>query len=181
MADNGGRSDRSGVLETIKKRRSVRKYSTEGLPEEHLQAILEAGRQAPSAGGQPYHFVVVRDPGVKDALGRACNNQTWISPANVIVAGVAPPKESPRWFAVNVAIALQNIILAATNLGYGTCWIGAFDEKEVKQVLGVPDDFSVIALTPIGRAAEVPGPKPRKPLTELFSLDRFGEPLEASG
>lgn len=178
VSADSAKSKHNGVLETIQKRRSIRKYSAGGLPEQDLQAILEAGRQAPSAGGQPYRFVVVRDPEVKEALGRACNNQAWIAPADVIIAGIASPKESPKWFAINVAIALQNIILAAASLGYGTCWIGAFDEGEVKQVLRVPEEFKVVALTPIGKAAEKPSPKSRKSLAELFSLNEFGKPFE---
>jgi len=72
---------------------------------------------------------------------------------------------------------MQNMILAATGLGYGTCWIGAFEQKQVKQVLGVPDDLEVVALTPVGVPADCPEARPRQPMSEVASLSRCGQPL----
>ncbi|TAK35342.1 MAG: nitroreductase [Chloroflexota bacterium] len=167
------------TIATVLERRSVRKYNPAHVPTEDLTIILEAGRQAPSAhNGQPWHFVAVRDPEVKKALGIACNNQIWIPHADVVIAGVGLPRLSERWFAIDVTIALQNMVLAATGLGYGTCWIGAFDEAKAKQVLGIPEELRLVALTAIGIAAERPAAKPRKPFAEIFSLDRFGAAID---
>lgn len=166
------------TLVAISARRSIRRYKPERVMGDDLKKILEAGRQAPSAGNrQPWHFIVVRDPETRRKVAQACSNQTWMALADVIVAGVGLPQVSEKWYAVDTAIALQNIILAATSLGYGTCWIGAFDEEKVKEILGVPEGARVIALTPIGVSAEEPPPKPRKKPREVFSLDKFGNPL----
>ncbi|HID10685.1 MAG TPA: nitroreductase [Candidatus Latescibacteria bacterium] len=168
------------AIEAILKRRSVRRYRPDPIPEEHLRRILECGRQSPSAGNrQPWHFVVTRDPDLKRRVAEACNGQTWMADADVILTGVGLPEVSRGstgrlWYQVDVAIAMQNIILAATTLGYGTCWIGAFDEGEVKQVLRIPEELRVVALTPIGVPAESPGPRPRRASQEVFSRERFG-------
>ncbi len=167
------------TLEAIMSRRSIRRYREGRIPDEDLRKILEAGRQAPSAGNrQPWHFVVIRDPEVKRQVAAACSNQMWMASADVIVAGVGLPEVSEKWYAVDVTIALQNMILAATSLGYGTCWIGAFDEGKVKEILGVPPEARVVALTPIGIPDESPAARPRKDFSQIFSRDRYGQPLE---
>jgi len=163
------------ALEAIKQRRSVRKYDRKPVPERDLLAILEAGRQAPSAANrQPWHFVVVKDEEVKRKLAAACSGQAWMADAGVIVAGLGKPSINEKWYPVDVAIAMQNMILAATALGYGTCWIGAFEHDRVRDLLQAPEDMRVVALTPIGVPADSPDARPRQPLAEFASLDRTG-------
>ena len=119
------------TITAIMQRRSVRRYAAKGIPDDHLKAILEAGRQAPSAANrQPWHFVVVRDEERKRKLAAACSGQDWLADADVIVAGLGKPEVNEKWYPVDVAIAMENMILAATALGYGTCWIGAFEEAQ---------------------------------------------------
>jgi nitroreductase len=167
------------TLETIETRRSIRRYRSDPIPQEDLDRILEAGRQAPSAGNrQPWRFVLVADPALRAEVARACNGQTWMADAAYILAGVGLPTAHPRWYAVDTGIALQNMVLAAWSLGYGTCWIGAFNEAEVKRLLKVPADVPVIALTPLGVPAQSPAAKGRKPLAELFSREEYSVPLE---
>ncbi|HID07703.1 MAG TPA: nitroreductase [Armatimonadetes bacterium] len=166
------------AIAVIMERRSVRRYKSDPIPTEHLKTILEAGRQAPSAGNrQPWQFIIVRDTEVKRALGEACNGQTWIADADVIIAGLSLPQVSDRWHDKDVMIALQNMILAATALGYGTCWIGAFNAEKVKQVLNIPEDVNVVALTPVGVPAEMPNARPRKDASEIFFSDQYGKAL----
>jgi nitroreductase len=166
------------TFETILKRRSVRKYQQKPIADDHLKTILEAGRQAPSAANrQPWHFVVVRDADQRRKLAQACSGQTWLADAAVIIAGVGKPSVNEKWHPVDVAIAMENMILAATALGYGTCWIGAFDQDQVKEVLGVPDDMTVVALTPVGVPADQPDARPRQAMAEFASLDKYGKPM----
>jgi len=166
------------TIAAIMQRRSVRKYQPRPLPEAELHTILEAGRQAPSAANrQPWHFIVVKDDQQKRTLAQACNGQTWMADAAVIIAGVGKPSVSEKWHAVDVAIAMQNMILAATTLGYGTCWIGAFDQERVKSILQVPDETHVIALTPVGVPGDHPDPRPRMSMREFVSLDRYGQKM----
>lgn len=166
------------TIAAIMERRSIRQYKPEPIPIEDLKTILEAGRQAPSAANlQPWHFIVVRDPEVKRALSEACNEQMWMADADVIIAGLSVPSISPRWHDKDVMIAMQNMILAATALGYGTCWIGAFNPQKVKQVLGIPEEVNVVALTPVGVPAEKLQPRPRKDWSKIFFGDKYGNPL----
>ena len=167
------------TIETIMNRRSVRKFQPKPVSDEDLKTIIEAGRQAPSAANrQPWHFVVVKNEDRRQKLADACSGQTWLAGAAVIIAGVGKPAVNEKWYPVDVAIAMQNMILAATSLGYGTCWIGAFDQERVKSVLGIPEDLTVVALTPIGVPDDRPEARPRQPLSEFASLDRYGEQLK---
>ena len=166
------------TITTILARRSVRKYMRDPIPQEHLRQILEAGHQAPSAANrQPWHFVLVRDEEQKQRLAKACRGQMWIAQAACILVGVGVVPKSPKWYQVDVAIAMENMILAAHSLGYGTCWIGAFEEEQVKQLLGIPEEMAVVALLPIGVPDERPQAKPRKDLSEIFFEEEYGKPL----
>jgi len=167
------------TIETILKRRSVRKYQPKPITDDHLHTILEAGRQAPSAANrQPWHFVVVREAEERKKVAEACSGQSWLAEAAVIIAGIGKPGVNEKWHPVDVAIAMENMILAATSLGYGTCWIGAFDQAQVKEALGVPEDMTVVALTPVGVPADSPNARPRMPMSEFASLGKYGKPME---
>lgn len=171
------------VLEAISTRRSVRKYKPEPIPEGDLEKILTAAQIAPSAGNkQPWRFVVVSDSEIKKKLGEMARNQTWISDAGVIIAALAMDKNSPeiyeRWVEKDVMIAVEHIVLAAWNLGYGTCWIGAFYEDQVKELLGIPENMTVVCLLPVGVADHSPEARPRKSFSEVFHKDKYGTPLE---
>lgn len=167
--------------EVIKKRRSVRKYRPDPIPDDLLKRILEAGRIAPSAKNiQPWKFVVIKDSENKKRIAEACRGQHWIADAGVIVCGCA--LEKIAWgrmggymssFAVDLAIAMDHIILAAANEGLGTCWIGAFEEKKVKELLNIPEDVRVVALTPIGYPAEEPKDRGRKDFKEIFVYEKY--------
>jgi nitroreductase len=167
--------------DVIRKRKSVRKYKSEPIPDEVLNRVLEAGRIAPSAKNiQPWHFIIIKDKRIKRKVAEASRGQYWMADADMILCGCA--LEKIAWgrmggymssFAVDLAIALDHIILASANEGLGTCWIGAFDEKAVKGILSVPDDVKIVALTPIGYPAEEPKDRGRKNLKEIVSYDRY--------
>ena len=176
-------STRMNVFEAIKTRRSVRKYRPQPIPEDHLKQIMTAAQLAPSAGNrQPWRFILVKDPDTKKQLGTIARNQTWISDAGVIVAALAMDKKNPeiseRWAERDVMTAVEHMVLAAWELGYGTCWIGAFNEDQVKELLKVPREMTVINLLPIGVPDQTPEPKGRKTIEELFHLDRYGNPIK---
>lgn len=162
------------VLDAIKNRRSVRRYSTEAVPEDALRRVLEAGRVAPSAmNNQPWHFVVVTDPGVRKKLsgGRYAK---FLQECPVVIVGCGDSKKSPEWHVVDVTIALQNMVTQATAEGLGTCWIGSFDENEAKDALGVPAHYSVVAMLAMGYSSEkATGERRTKPIDEITSRDRF--------
>jgi nitroreductase len=167
--------------DAVQKRLSVRSYKPDPIPEDSLNRILEAGRLAPSAKNcQPWKFIIVKDPEVKNALVPACRGQSFIAEAPVVICACALSDMAWKgmggyWTAeaVDVTIALEHMILAAAAEGLGTCWIGAYTEAEVKKVLAIPDNVKPIALTPLGYPARESKPRPRKPLSEIVCYDKF--------
>ncbi|MGQ9680399.1 MAG: nitroreductase family protein [Candidatus Bathyarchaeia archaeon] len=171
------------VMEAIRTRRSIRKYKKGKIPEKDLIEIFTAAQLAPSAGNkQPWRFVVVRDPEKIKELAMLANNQMWIADAGAVIAALAMDKGSPevypKWAERDVMIAVEHMVLAAWSLGYGTCWVGAFDEEKVKGFLGVPEKMTVIILLPIGIPDHKPEARPRKKISEIFSSEKYGQPLE---
>lgn len=166
------------AIQTILERRSVRKYRREPIPAEDLKQILEAGHRAPSAANrQPWHFVVVSDPEQKQRVAQACNGQMWLADAACIIVGAGLRSVSEKWYRVDVAIAMENMAVAARSLGYGTCWIGAFSPDDVKTVCGLPEEADVVACMPCGVPETWPEARERKGWESVFSKDRYGETL----
>jgi nitroreductase len=167
------------TLQTIFDRRSIRRYTSDPIPDADLEQILEAGRQAPSAANrQSWHFVIVGDPEQRQRVAQACNNQMWMADAAYIIVAAGLPDVSSKWYRVDVAIAMENMVLAARSLGYGTCWIGAFNPEQVKSVCDLPENAEVVVCSPLGVPDISPEARDRKPWGEVFSADRFGQALE---
>lgn len=162
------------VIDAIKKRRSIRSYDSKPVPEDVLGRVLEAGRIAPSAMNyQPWKFVVVRDPSGRKALsgGRYAK---FLTECPVVIVGCGDRKKSQEWHAVDVTIALQNMVTQATAEGLGTCWIGSFDEETVRSHLGVPDEYTVVAMLALGYPKKVPSSgRKTKNLSEIVREERF--------
>ena len=169
------------VLEVISKRRSIRKYKPDPIPHQVLERVLEAARLAPSGNNlQPWKFIVVKNQVIRQKLAEASRRQYFMAEAPItIVACGYPDNCYPRMgrymksWPVDVAIALEHLILQAAEEGLGTCWIGAFEEEKVKRILSVPEEVKVLALTPLGCPAEEPPARRRKPLEEIISYDMF--------
>jgi nitroreductase len=167
------------VLEAIKKRQSVRSYQDKEIPEDILQQILEAGRLTPSANNQQcWKFIVIKDEDLRKKLIPACKNQKFVGAAPVVIAGCATNLEhimsnDEHSYPIDLAIALDHISLEATSLGLGTCWIGAFYQEQVKEILGVPENVRIVALMPIGYPKDL-GPKTtRKSLSEIVCYNKY--------
>jgi len=160
------------ALECIYRRRSVRKYAEGKVKDEDLKKILEAAIMAPSAGNlQPWKFYIVRNINVKRELTRAAYNQEFIYQADVCIVVVAIPEISAKVYGErgeklyciqDTAAAVQNILLASKALGYGTCWVGAFNESMAREILHLPPNERPVAMIPIGIPAEDPPPRKRK-------------------
>jgi len=164
------------VFQAIKSRRSIRRYKSDPLPEGLLLKVLEAALLAPSAGNrQPWKFIVVRDANRRKEIARAANNQGFIGEAPVVIAIIGDPNAS-RWYKQDPMIATEHMCLEATELGLGTCWIGAFDEQDVKGILRIAKELSVICLLPLGFPAESPPARERRKMGELFFREEYGQP-----
>lgn len=166
-------------LELVTSRHSVRSYQSRPVEQDKLDRILEAVRLAPSGSNrQPWRFVVVLDADVRHRLVAACADQQFIARAPVVIAGVGLLPDRVMLCdvpgdAVDVAIALEHLALAAAAEGLGTCWIGAFDQDRVRDVLGIPASAKVIGVMTLGYAVDHPRPKSRKPISEIVCYDRW--------
>ena len=165
--------------ELIRMRYSVRAYKPYTVEEEKLQQVLDAACLAPTAANrQPFQLIVIHTKGREKELNRIYGRDWFVQPPLVIgICGVPALAWSRRdgmnYYAVDVTIAMDHLILAATDLGLGTCWIGAFDPDAAREVLGLPDTVEPIAFTPLGYPADEPGPKKRKPLSELVHYESW--------
>lgn len=169
------------VYQAMKKRRSIRKYLPDRIDQPVLERVLEAGRIAPSGKNvQAWKFILSRDEELKEKLVAACKGQKFIADADCIVTVCVDETAVYQYhgnymtsFAVDGAIALQQMMLAATAEGLGTCWIGAFEEKDVKELLEIPKQYRVIGLTPLGYPVEVASDKGRKELQEIVCYEKY--------
>jgi nitroreductase len=179
------------VLKAIRERRSVVTFEPKTVTEEQLEAILEAGRWAPSQhNSQPWEFVVVKDPELRKKLSevvrRISAHSLGVMMAPVVIAVAVDPTQNPWHFVEAGAVATQNMALAAHSLGLASFWAGIYDadggrksaEAEVRRLLDLPKDHRVIALLPIGvpnryGASQAHALKGRKEMRELIYYDRY--------
>ncbi|MGB9671977.1 MAG: nitroreductase family protein [Candidatus Bathyarchaeales archaeon] len=171
------------VFEVVQRRCSVRAYNLVPVPKDKLMKLLEAARLAPSAGNvQPWHFVVVMDYWKRRRIAESGRFARFLAESPVVIVGCGDERASPKWHVVDVAIAMQNIVLTATSEGLGTCWVGDFDEKLVKELLRIPENYRVIALLAVGyprKKFDVQGKmlhliRRRKKLKDIVSFEEFG-------
>jgi len=179
------------LMEAIKGRRSIRKYKTDPVPEETLQAILEAVQWAPSwANTQCWEVIIVKDSKIRSELaatlpkGNPAIPSMTAAPLTLVLCGRKGVSGYYRgevttdkgdWFMFDTGIAMQNLCLAAHALGLGTVVIGLMDHQKAAQILGVPADVEVVAMTPLGFPASTGGSSKRKEISEFVSYERFGK------
>jgi nitroreductase len=166
-------------VELMQQRYSVRAYRSDPIEEGKLQQVLEAARLAPTAANrQPFRLLVIHTEGRQDELRRVYERE-WFLQAPLIIGICTVPSEAwsrvdgKNYADVDAAIAMDHLILAAANLGLGTCWIGAFDPAAARQVLGLPKEVEPLAFTPLGYPADQPRPKQRKPLSDLVRPEHW--------
>ena len=169
------------LWKVIEARYSVRDFGPAEVNESTVDRILEAAIRAPSAGNrQPWHFIVVRDTEVKRGLAAAAGGQDFVGSAPVVIVVCADPERSATRYGdrgrelyclQDTAAATEHILLAATALGLGGCWVGAFDEQAAARALSLPGHLRPVAMVPIGHPATPQGERrQRRPLSEVTSL-----------
>lgn len=160
------------VKDAIANRLSIRQYAETSIPPEHMDTLFRALQLAPSASNrQNWEFVFVGDPNLKRSLVPACYHQSFVGECTYFIAAVADP--GLKWHQVDITIGLTNFTLQATELGYGTCWIGAFNEAMVKELLGVPEGKKVVICMTFGAPKGKHSPQPRKAIEEFVYLDTY--------
>lgn len=167
----------------IRTRRSIRSYKPDPVPEEVLNRVMDAARIAPSGSNrQPWKFIIVKDGSLRQRLASICGGQDFIAepPVAVVACGYDIHRNRGGYMGemsilVDVSIAFTHLIQAARAEGLGTCWIGAFDNNKVKELLNIPDNFYVVAVSPLGypREEKFRDPGERKSLEEIVSIDKF--------
>lgn len=163
------------LIDFILTRRSIRQYEKKEITQEVMAQIFEAGQHAPSAANkQPIRFIILNDDEIKKELSNGLFNR-FVKDAPVVIVGCANVNSllTGKWAIVDAAIAMQNMVIAAWTLGVGSCWIGAFNEKKVKELLKIPDKWKVVALLTLGYPAEQPKQRKKKPVEEMFSFNSF--------
>jgi nitroreductase len=178
------------LMETIASRRSIRKYKPDPVDEKKLETVLEAARLAPSwANTQCWRFIVVRDNKIKEQLAGTLSENNSAAPAIsgapvVIVACAELGKSGYKdavartdkgdWFMFDVALAMQNLVLAAQSMGLGTVHVGLFDAKKAEGILEVPEGFCVVEMTPLGYPDQIREARPRRELSEIVYYEKWG-------
>lgn len=166
-------------LKLAEARRSVRAYQSIPVEEEKLSQVLEAARLAPTASNlQPFRLIVVHTQG-KEAELRRIYDKEWFVQAPLIICACGVPAEAwvredgSTFHQVDVAIVMDHLILAATALGLGTCWVAAFDVRAAREVFGIPMVVEPLVMTPLGYPADEPPPKMRRPTADLVRYERW--------
>ena len=170
-------------FEIVEKRRSIRKYKPCDMPQEDLKKILNAARLAPSArNAQPWRFIVVKDQKMKGFIAKSIGPQDHFAKASAVIVVLGDQNIAPDWYLQDPMIAAEHLVLAATALGYGTCWIGALADwvpentASVKQALKIPEETSIVCIIAIGVADEKPRARPRNALQEICYEEVYGKP-----
>ena len=171
------------LLEVIKKRRSIRTFKKQELPQDTVEKLIEAARWAPSAGNvQPCEFVIASSQKTKQELSKAAFGQKDLEEASVVIVVCADEKRAAQSYGArgktlyciqDTAAAIQNILLTAYSLGLGSCWTGAFKEDEIKKVINAPKEMRPVAMIPVGYPNEAPAARSRRPLSEIMHKESF--------
>ncbi len=171
------------VLKAINGRRSIRAFKSEDVPPEVVEKLVDAARLAPSAGNiQPWEFVIVRRTGIKRRLVEAALGQAFIEEAPVVIVVCADEIRSSQGYGErgetlyciqDTAAAVQNILLAACSLKLGTCWVGAFKEEEVREILEIPHGVRPVAIIPVGYPVGFAPPRSRRPISQIVHHELF--------
>ncbi len=167
------------VFAAIEGRHSVRRYKSDPVEDEKLTRVLEAARQAPTANNQqPFRILVVHTRDREEELQRVFGRR-WFTQAPLVIGFVALRDEAWRrsdgksYEEVDATIAMDHLVLAATALGLGTCWIAAFDAAAAREVFHLPEGVELVALTPLGYPDKGPAATSRRPLEELVRFERW--------
>jgi len=168
----------------VKERRMCRKYLDRDVPQEKVDRILDMGSRYPSAGHtEPQEFIVVRDQRVKEALARAALGQMFVAQAPLVIVVVSDTRRSAQRYGergvrfysiIDGAFVAMLILLAVVDEGLGACFVAAFHDQEIQQVLDLPPDIRPIGIIPIGHCSEEPRRLARRSKARIVHHDQYG-------
>ncbi|MFW9953736.1 MAG: nitroreductase family protein [Candidatus Thorarchaeota archaeon] len=177
----------SDFFEVVQKRRSIRKYKDIEIPDEDITRMIEAAQLAPSTNNtQPWQFLVIKEPETIKLLSEVAGRQRFISDAKAVIMALANrgasccPGNASMWYVQDTMIAAEHVVLAATALGYGSCWVAMLDSRhkesilDVKAALRIPDNVDIVALITLGVADEIPSPRSTKMIQQIAFSEVYG-------
>jgi len=180
----------SGFFQVVKDRRSIRKYKDIEIPDADITTMIDAARLAPSTNNsQPWQYLIVKQPETIKLLSLVAGNQRFIADAKAVIMALANkassccPNNTSMWHVQDTMIATEHIVLAATALGYGSCWVAMLDSrhtediKVVKSALHIPDNVDIVALVTLGVPADDPIPSSKNSLNQIAFSEVYGIPL----
>lgn len=176
------------IIDIIKKRRSIRHFLNKQIEFYKIIEIIESGMHAPNAGNlQNWKFIVIKDQTKKELIAEACVEQYWISEAPVLIIICAEEERAEKYYEdrgknlyniQNCAAATQNMLLTATELGLASCWVGAFNEEKIKELLGIPEKVKINTVLPIGYTDSKPDEKYMIDIKEVFFFEEWGTTIK---
>lgn len=179
------------MLEQIEMRRSIRKYLDKSIEDTKIMQLIESARLAPSGSNtQPWHFIIVKSELIKQKLAKASHDQKWMLSAPAFIVCAADirsrikdntsltldeysPQEEVKQIIRDTSIAIEHILLEASSLGLGTCWVAWFTQDEIRPILNIPSDKYVVGIITVGYADEKPTARPRKKLEEIIHYENW--------
>ncbi len=179
-------------FQVVENRRSIRKYKNIEIPDDDISRMIDAARMAPSTNNsQPWQFIVVKEPETIKLLSAIAGGQSFIADAKAVVMALANggssccPGNPSMWHVQDTMIATEHIVLAATALGYGSCWVAMLDSRNthdvalVKSTLRIPDNVDIVALVTLGVSDEVPSPRSTKDIHQIAFSEVYGKSLNS--
>ncbi len=177
-------------MKQIDERQSIRKYLDKPIADDVIQRLIESARIAPSGSNtQPWHFIIVRDPKIKDQIAQVAHNQKWMLTAPLFIVCIADIKsriteegpiideESPQHEVKQIirdtSIAIEHLVLEATNNNLGTCWVSWFTQNEIRPVLNIPNDKYVVTILTVGYHNEKLKSRNRKDIKEIVHNEKW--------
>ena len=178
-------------MEQIEMRRSIRKYLNKPIEDEKIMQLIESARLAPSGSNtEPWRFIIIKSEWMRQKLAETANDQKWMLSAPAFIVCVADssarmhvdgklkldensPQEAVKQIIRDTSIAIEHMILEATSLGLGTCWVSSFTQNQIRPILSVPPDKYVVGIVTVGYAGEKPTARPRKKIEEIVRYEHW--------
>ena len=177
------------IFDCIRTRRSIRKYKNSQVPWDNVVEILQAAKYAPFAGNiLNCKFIIVKNDGKRKAIAEACAQQFWMQDAPIHIVVVGEPEKAERFYGERggriytiqgAAAAIQNMLLTAHSLGLGSCWVGSFDEEEIRRLCNLPENVNVQGIITIGFADESPTPPPKYRIEHIMFFEKWWGRIES--
>ncbi|MBS3104959.1 nitroreductase family protein [Candidatus Woesearchaeota archaeon] len=171
------------IFDCIRTRRSIRKYKDKQVPWDNVVEILQAGKYAPFAGNIfNVKFIVVKNEAKRKAIAEASVQQYWMQDAPIHILVIGEPEKAERYYGTRgtrlytiqgAAAAIENMLLTATSLGLGSCWVGAFDEEEIRRLCNLPEHVNVQGIVTIGYADETPQAPPKHRIEHVMFFEKW--------